>query len=94
MRKNLIITTVIALLISMTMEAQQDKEPNVFLITLDGVRWQDVFTGIDTNLLNSDYTENKELLTKKFIDGSLEENRELLMPFFWNTIAKELKEAK
>ncbi|WP_282179246.1 alkaline phosphatase family protein [Maribacter stanieri] len=83
------VTAIIILLTSMSIKAQQDKNPNVFLITLDGVRWQDVFTGMDTNLLNSDYTENKELLTSKFMGSSLEENRKLLMPFFWNTIAKE-----
>jgi len=69
--------------------AQEDKQPNVFLITLDGVRWQDVFTGIDMNLLNSDYTQNKELLTEKFLGQSEEENRKMLMPFFWNTIAEK-----
>ena len=74
---------------SLTMKAQQDTNPNVILITLDGVRWQDVFTGIDTILLNSSYTHNKQLLSEKFVGTSIEENRTLLMPFFWKTIAKQ-----
>jgi len=74
---------------SLTMKAQQDTNPNVILITLDGVRWQDVFTGIDTTLLNSSYTHDKQLLSEKFVGTSIEENRTLLMPFFWNTIAKQ-----
>jgi len=89
MKALLKMTVVMVLLTTMTIEAQQDKNPNVFLITLDGVRWQDVFTGIDTNLLKSDYTQDKDLLTKKFVGSSEAESREMLMPFFWNTIAKE-----
>ena len=50
------VTAIIMLLTSMSIKAQQDKNPNVFLITLDGVRWQDVFTGMDTNLFMSTYT--------------------------------------
>jgi hypothetical protein len=89
MKKLLKISLVIILLVSLPMEAQKNKNPNVILITLDGVRWQDVFTGIDTNLLNSNYTQDKDLLTQKFVGKSTEENRALLMPFFWNTIAKQ-----
>ncbi|WP_117880699.1 sulfatase-like hydrolase/transferase [Aureibaculum luteum] len=68
----------------------QDKEPNVFLITLDGVRWQEVFTGIDSKLIeNESYTENKEQLTSLFEGNTPEEKRKKLMPFFWNTIANK-----
>ena len=77
------------LFVSLTIKAQQDTDPNVILITLDGVRWQDVFTGVDTSLLNSSYTQDKDGLTEKFVGNSIEENRTLLMPFFWNTIAKQ-----
>jgi hypothetical protein len=83
------ISIVVVLFASATMKAQQDTNPNVILITLDGVRWQDVFTGIDTNLLNSSYTHDKQLLSEKFVGASIEDNRTLLMPFFWNTIAKK-----
>ncbi|TDS16654.1 phosphopentomutase/2,3-bisphosphoglycerate-independent phosphoglycerate mutase family metalloenzyme [Maribacter caenipelagi] len=77
------------LFVTTQINAQEDKNPNVFLITLDGVRWQDVFTGMDTDLLNSEFTQNKDLLIQKFVGKSTEENREMVMPFFWNTIAKE-----
>ena len=70
--KFLILTTV--LFISYGIKAQSDNKPNIFLITLDGVRWQDVFTGIDTVLLNSDYTKNKTFLKEKFVGNSKEEN--------------------
>jgi len=83
------IIVLVFLLASTQVVAQKEKNPNVFLITLDGVRWQEVFTGVDTNLLNSDYTQDKNLLTKNFVGNSEEESRKMLMPFFWNTIAKE-----
>ncbi|WP_419213966.1 sulfatase-like hydrolase/transferase [Maribacter sp. X9] len=91
MKTILKISMITLLLASIPVKAQQkkDKSPNVFLISLDGVRWQDVFTGIDTVLLNSPYTHEKKLLKQKFVGRSTEENRTLLMPFFWNTIAKE-----
>jgi hypothetical protein len=88
--KKLILQTSLFTLFFLGTQAQQKiiNQPNVFLITLDGVRWQDIFTGIDPVLLNSPYSQEKELLTKKFVGNSTEENRTLLMPFFWNTIAK------
>jgi hypothetical protein len=91
MKKSILIISLFTLFFLETTQAQKkaEKQANVFLITLDGVRWQDVFTGIDSVLLNSPYTQDKELLTKKFVGNSTEENRTLLMPFFWNTIAKE-----
>ncbi|SIQ29827.1 alkaline phosphatase family protein [Maribacter ulvicola] len=88
--KLLLRTLLLLLLLASTQViAQEAKNSNVFLITLDGVRWQDVFTGVDMNLLNSDYTHNKDELTKKFVGKSKNENRKMLMPFFWNTIAEE-----
>lgn len=83
------ISLLMIIFFSLSIEAQQGKKPNVFLITLDGVRWQDVFTGIDTVLLNSAYTEDKKFLKENFVGNSLEENRKMLMPFFWNTIVKQ-----
>ncbi|MEP2280900.1 phosphoglyceromutase [Maribacter sp.] len=89
MRLLSIILLGLVLFASIQVIAQEGKEPNVFLITLDGVRWQDVFIGVDRNLLNSDYTQDKEWLTEKLVGQSEEENRKKLMPFFWNTIAEE-----
>ncbi|PID68940.1 MAG: phosphoglyceromutase [Flavobacteriales bacterium] len=69
--------------------AQEAKQPNVFLITLDGVRWQEVFQGIDTALVkNEKYTKDKKVLEEKFLGKSIQENRKKLMPFLWTTIAE------
>jgi len=80
----------LGLIIFQSTSFSQEEQPNVFIITLDGVRWQEVFTGIDSKLLeNEKYTENKEQLAKLFEGKTPEEKRKKLMPFFWNTIVIE-----
>lgn len=66
------------------------KSENIFLITLDGLRWQELFSGADSLLIDdSGYVENPEALTQEFWDKDALKRREILMPFFWNVIAKE-----
>lgn len=58
------------------------------LFTSDGVRWQDIFTGIDPALMNeksAGMAEAKEL-REKLWKPSPEERRQALMPFFWNKL--------
>lgn len=93
MEKNIIkIICILLVFISVEGIAQQknNEAPNVFLITLDGVRWQEVFKGIDTVLLNNkEYTDNAKLLKEKFVGNSETENRKKLMPFFWSAIVQK-----
>ncbi|MCB0630452.1 MAG: alkaline phosphatase family protein [Saprospiraceae bacterium] len=66
------------------------KTENVILITLDGMRWQEIYGGIDSALLhNETYTPHSEGMEKMFWADTPEERRQLLLPFFWNTIAAE-----
>lgn len=66
------------------------KTENVFLITLDGLRWQEVFTGVDSLLIDhSDYVSDPEQLRQMYWEEGPELRREKLMPFFWNVIAEE-----
>ena len=61
---------------------------NVFLITLDGLRWQELFSGADEKLIrHSIFVENGESLSQQFWDDNVKTRRERLMPFFWSTIA-------
>lgn len=69
---------------------QKQNTENIFIITLDGYRWQELFTGADPNLIeNKDFVKNPEVLKQRFWADTPEERREILMPFFWNTIAKK-----
>ena len=71
------------------LEAQNRKTENVILITLDGMRWQEIFSGAEKRLITKKFVGDSAQLTKKFWDESLERRREILMPFFWSTIKKE-----
>ena len=63
---------------------------NVILITLDGLRWEELFTGADPWLLNNeDYTEDMETVRARFWRYTPDARREALMPFFWDVIASE-----
>ena len=68
----------------------QMKTENVILITLDGLRWQEVFTGADNKLVgNKDYVSDSARLTEKFWKATPVDRRQSLMPFLWNTIATQ-----
>lgn len=60
------------------------------IITLDGLRWQEVFNGADSTILHqSAYTTNSSNAKSLYWAPTKEERRNKLMPFFWNIIAKE-----
>ena len=63
---------------------------NVVLITLDGLRWQELFSGADTELIrDARYTRDPEQTVKRWWRDTAAERRSTLMPFFWDTIATE-----
>jgi hypothetical protein len=68
---------------------QELKTKNIIVITLDGYRWQELFEGADPNLI-SDKTYTADPASVAAFNASSElQRREQLMPFFWNTIARE-----
>ena len=77
-------------------EAQPQDGPvrqtkNVILVTIDGLRWQDVFTGADNRMMNKESGGVRDILAtrKRFWRGEPVQRRELLMPFLWGTVAKD-----
>lgn len=66
------------------------KTENIILITLDGMRWQEVFSGAEKRLVtNKSFVGDTVALKKTFWQESPEERREALLPFFWKVIAKQ-----
>jgi len=62
---------------------------NLVVVTIDGLRWQEVFRGADLALINNKkFVADSGLLKSTFWRKDKAENRSLLMPFFWQTIAK------
>src|SRR5258707_815297 len=63
---------------------------NVFIITLDGTRWQEIFKGADDGLLrNTNYVKDTGLMLQQYWHSNTEERRRRLLPFFWNVIARQ-----
>lgn len=82
-------TGICFLLVTAVSYAQRQTE-NVFLITTDGLRWQEVFGGADSSLLfDPIFTSDTSKLKKQFWAETPEERRQKLLPFFWGTIAKQ-----
>ncbi len=89
--KSLLLLSLLALLLCCCQQPVTDKAgPNVFLITLDGYRWQELFTGADSALINrKEFTRDAEEIRKRFWADTPEARRKLLTPFFWTVIARE-----
>ena len=64
---------------------------HVLLVMADGVRWQEVFTGAEEQLISKEHggiTKTNDI-RKAFWRDTPEARREVLMPFFWGTLAKQ-----
>ncbi len=69
--------------------AQNRKTKNLIIVTLDGMRWQEIFRGADSSMINSKFTEGKEEVNKKYWNPDVSARRQMLFPFLWNTLAKQ-----
>jgi len=82
------LTLTILLVNSFFNTASSQAERKLMIITMDGVRWSEIFTGIDKSLLNCTGLESSEHLTDRFWDEDFAMRRKVLMPFVWSYIAK------
>ena len=68
------------------------KTHTVVLIVSDGLRWQEIFTGAEADLLNDKeggcWVSTAEL-RKRYWRDSADERRALLFPFLWGTVARQ-----
>lgn len=67
---------------------QQSRTENVVLITADGLRWQEVFRGVDPMLAEAETAGMKgaDAIRKRFVRGAQDESRQALMPYFWTEL--------
>ena len=65
----------------------------VILITLDGARIEEVFGGLDREILESQLNERQRVedqpVYKRFWADTPEARRQKLMPFFWGTLMRD-----
>ena len=70
------------LLVSLCIKVQAQNAENIFVITTDGTRWQEVFDGADSALLHDTrFVQDTTLSRQLYWDASPEERRKKLMPF-------------
>jgi hypothetical protein len=66
------------------------KTENVILITLDGFRWRELFTGADPDFISEkDLVEDASALKNLFWDDDPLVRRKKLLPFVWTTLASQ-----
>lgn len=70
--------------------AQPSAPPNIFIITTDGFRWQEIFSGADEKLLHdTTHVRDTALLQALYWHDNPIERRRKLMPFTWNLLAQQ-----
>jgi hypothetical protein len=66
------------------------KTQNVIYVTLDGLRWQEVFGGAQEPFVSKACgVRDVDDITRRYLRATPDERREALMPFLWSTIARE-----
>lgn len=91
-QKRMILSLAFALVVGLSLggpwssRAADHKTENVILVHTDGLRWQELFTGADRELLPE---SDDHALVKKYWRDDPEERREILLPFIWSVVAKE-----
>jgi len=89
----IILVPILSVFISLQVFAQKQitQTETVILITIDGLRWQEVFSGVDPAFFDqTDFIAHKKHHTdfkEDFWRERANDRRRVLMPFFWNTIA-------
>jgi hypothetical protein len=75
------------LMLTWKAQAQSGKTENVFIITTDGLRWQEVFNGAEPFLLtNPNFVKDTAQTVALYGGSTAEERRRRLMPFFWRVL--------
>lgn len=69
--------------------AKKDGGNRVVVIMVDGLRWQELYTGADSVVINNKkYAGDVKALKNLFWRSTPEERRAEVFPFFWNYVAK------
>jgi hypothetical protein len=80
---------VVALWVVLAVLQAERPAENVVLVTLDGLRWQEVFTGAEDRLMSKELgrAEDAAALRKAFGGDTAKTRREALLPFLWTVVA-------
>jgi hypothetical protein len=73
-------------------QAPQPRTRNVILVTLDGVRWQDLFGGMDSTVAAADSNSgiwDTLRVRRRYWRSTADERRRALMPFLWDSLVPQ-----
>ena len=80
------VAAVLFFLLPVVGHTQYPKTKNIIVITLDGLRWQELYKGVDPAIVcHEKWVKGKEIAA--FMHAEEAERRKQLMPFFWTEIA-------
>ena len=87
MQKNVFIALLV-FVFSFTAKAQVE---NIIVITSDGLRWQELFNGVDTAIANNKHFNqgDSNYIYKTYWDADPIKSREKVFPFFWKVFTTQ-----
>jgi hypothetical protein len=82
---------ILFLFLSICFSAFSQTAENIIIITTDGLRWQEVFGGMDSAIANNKKfnQDDSAAIYKKYWADNPMERRKKLMPFLWSIIEKK-----
>lgn len=86
MRKIVLVLCVAVALLGVASAQVPPAGRNVVVITIDGLRWQEMFGGADRDYFKKEKSGEPGAAEKHFWRASADERRKLLMPFMWTTV--------
>ena len=91
MGKRLILFGFLTIVLNYAFGQSVSQNIKVIVITTDGLRWEEVFKGLDTSILKyKSYQKGDSTSTASNFGGlTNEERRKRLMPFLWSIIAEK-----
>jgi hypothetical protein len=88
-RRAALALTVTVLALTLSGRAQPSSARYVIVVTIDGLRWQEFFGGADRDYFKRDAKGSGGEPERRFWRNTPEERRAALMPFVWNTLARQ-----
>ncbi|SHM30997.1 phosphoglycerate mutase [Cyclobacterium lianum] len=90
MNKTALLLMVLGLSYGMAIAQKATKTENIFLITVDGLRWQEFFKGADSLFVDdTGMIKDQGSLLPEFWHQDPLKRRQMLMPFTWSTLAEK-----
>ncbi|WP_158970569.1 alkaline phosphatase family protein [Paraglaciecola sp. L3A3] len=78
------------IILMVIMTAKVYAADNLVIVSIDGLRWQEVFRGYQDDVLNlAEFDKQKTGLEQQFSGQNDKQKRSNLMPFLWSDIAKK-----